>query len=387
MYNRKIFFLAAVVLLLFTFACGPKARKQEAVYDNPAHHVSNGNKMLKMGKIDDALKEFNLAKELDPKFAPAYVGIGIVYGLKNDFKNGLKTMDKAESYAENDDQEFAVNIGYMRLYTMGNEKVHKKWLKKVEGYHKKAVKIAPDLPDSYYYLGLGYKMSHRYNDAKQQYSKVLDIGKGFIEEANNEFAIIQQIERAMPGTKVEKIALLEKITRGDVCALFIEELKVDELFRNRTPKKFDTSYKDPEKVFKTGEYVKVARANDIEDHVLKSDINTFIELGIKGLEPHADHTFQPYKYLTRAEFAMLIQDILIKITGDTKLAVKFFGHEPVFPDLRSDQYFYNAAMVCTSRGIMKAKDLGTGEFDPMGTISGAEALISIRELKIQLEKY
>jgi hypothetical protein len=84
---------------------------------------------------------------------------------------------------------------------------------------------------------------------------------------------------------------------------------------------------------------------------------------------------------------MLIQDILIKITGDTKLAVKFFGHEPVFPDLRSDQYFYNAAMVCTSRGIMKAKDLGTGEFDPMGTISGAQALISIRELKIQLEKY
>ncbi len=387
MNNRKIFFLVGVVLLLFTFACGPKARKQEAVLDTPEHHVSNGNKMLKMGKIDDALKEFNLAKELDPKFAPAHVGIGIVYGLNNDFKNGLKTMDKAKSYAKNDDQEFSVNIGYMRLYTMGNEKMHKKWLKKVEAYHKKAVKIAPDLPDSYYYLGLGYKMSHRYNDAKLQYSKVLDIGKGFIEEANNEFAIIQQIERAMPGTKVQKIALLEKITRGDVCALFIEELKVDELFRNRTPKQFDTSYKDPEKVFKTGEYVKVEDANDIEDHVLKSDIKAFIELGIKGLETHADHTFQPYKYLTRAEFAMLIQDILIKITGDTKLAVKFFGHEPVFPDLRSDQYFYNAAMVCTSRGIMKAKDLGTGEFDPMGTISGAQALISIRELKIQLEKY
>ncbi len=387
MNNPKLFLLTAGICLLFVFACGPKARKQEAVLDTPEHHVSNGNKMLKMGKTDKALYEFNLAKGLDPKFSPAHVGIGIVYGLRDDFKSALKTMGKAQDYAQGDEQVFGVHIGYMRLYTMGGEKVHKKWLKKVQNYHKKAVKLFPDRPDAYYYMGLGYKMSYRYNDAKQQYSKVLEIGDGFIEEANTEFATIQKIERAMPGTKVERIALLEKITRADVCALFIEELKVDELFRNRTPKQFDTTYKDPEKEFKTGEYKKIPDVTDIESHVLRSDIEAFIELGIKGLEAHADHTFQPYKYLTRAEFAMLIQDILIKITGDTKLATKFFGNEPVFPDLRSDQYFYNAVMVCTSRGIMKAKDFGTGEFDPLGTISGAEALISIRELKIQLEKY
>lgn len=388
MLNRRIvLIMIAGLCALFLFACGPKARKQEAVLDTPEHHVSNGNKLLERGKIDEALNEFNLAKGLDPKFAPAYVGIGLVHGYKNDFKAGMEAMDKAEGYAEGDEQELAVHIGFMRLYTLGGEKVHKKWLKKVESRFEKAIKLAPDEAAPYFYMGVGYKMSLKFNEAKTQFSKVLDLNKEFIEEANREFETIQKIERAMPGTKVEKIALLDKITRGDVCALFIEELKVDELFRNRTKKEFDTSFKGPEKEFKTGEYVNIPDATDIENHVLKTDIIAFIDLGIKGLEAHPDHTFQPYKFLTRAEFAMLIQDILIKITHDESLSTKFIGSEPPFPDVRSDQYFFNAVVVCTTRGIMKAKDLGTGEFDPLGTVSGAEALLSIRELKVQLSKY
>ncbi len=386
MFDRKIYIIIVACCTLFLFACAPKVRQQEAVLDTPEHHVSNGNKMLRQDKIDDALNEFNMAKELDPKYSPAYVGLGLVHGYKNDFKNGFNVMEKAEGYAQGDEQKVGVHIGYMRLYTMGGKKVHKKWLKKMEKHHRKAIKMIPDLPDSYYYMGIGYKMQYEYNKAKLQFSRVLELGKDFVDESNKEFASIQNIERAMPGTKVERIALLEKISRADVAALFIEELKIDELYKNRTQKQFDTAFKGPEKEFKTGEYKKIPDATDIENHVLKSDIVAFIELGIKGLEPHADHTFQPYKFLTRAEFAMLIQDILVTIIGDEKLDTKFFGNKSVFPDLRSDQYFYNSVMVCTSRGIMKAKDFRTGEFDPLGTVSGAEALISIRELKIQIQK-
>jgi hypothetical protein len=36
---------------------------------------------------------------------------------------------------------------------------------------------------------------------------------------------------------------------------------------------------------------------------------------------------------------------------------------------------------------MEIRDIGTGEFDPLGLISGAEALLSIRALGIQLQKY
>jgi len=89
----------------------------------------------------------------------------------------------------------------------------------------------------------------------------------------------------------------------------------------------------------------------------------------------------------RAEFAMMIEDILIKITGVEELATRFIGSVSPFPDLRNDLPYFNAVMLCTTRGIMAAKDLKSGEFDAMGNVSGAEALLSLRVLKTQLQKY
>ncbi len=388
MYFKKILFVISVSCLLFLLACGPKPVAPKAVLDTPEHHVINGNKLLKAGEIDKAFKEFNRAKMLDPKYSPAYVGLGIVYGLKSDFKKGLNSMDKAEDLAKGKKQEVVVNIGYMRLYIMGKEKVDKDWLDEVEDYYEDAIKLAPDCSEACFYMGLAYKMSYDFQKAAKQFTKVLNLDEGFVEEADKEYAVIQKIERAMPGTSVgKKIALLGKITRADIAALFIEELRVDELFANRTPKEFDTSFKNPEKEFKTGEYIKIPPATDIADHVLKVDIDAVIEIGINGLQPYPDHTFKPYVMINRAEFAMMIEDIMIKITGVEGLATRFIGSISPFPDLRSDLPYFNAVILCTTRGIMVAKDLRTGEFDAMGDVSGAEALLSLRILKTQLQQY
>ncbi len=192
----------------------------------------------------------------------------------------------------------------------------------------------------------------------------------------------------MPGSSVGKhIAILDQIARADAAALFIQELKVDELFKKRAPKKFDTSFKSPEKKLESGQYVKTAPATDIDDHVLKTDIDTVIEIGINGLQPYPDHTFQPDKMINRAEFAMMLEDIIVKITRDEGLATQFIGNNSPFPDLRNDLPFFKAVMVSTTRGVMQVKDAGTGEFAPMGLVSGADALLSIRTLKVQLDKY
>ncbi len=386
MFFRKIPFVMTCVCVLFLFACGPKAMAPKAKLDTPEHHVTNGTKLLKSGKIDAAFREFNRAKELDPKHSPAYVGLGLVSGYNSDFISGLENMKNAEKYARGNNQEIAVNVGYMRLYIMGGEKVEKNWLKKVKTEFNKSTAISPDLPEPYFYMGIAYKISFKFSEAANQFVKILELDKGYIKEADKEYALIQKIERAMPGSKVgKKIALVEKMTRADVAALFIEELKINELFAKKTQKKFDVSYKSPEKKFVTGMYTKVPPATDIEDHVLKADIDAVIAIGIKGLQPFPDHTYKPYKTITRAEYAMMMEDILIKITGVDELATRFIGiiNVPVFPDMRNDLPFFNAVMVCTTRGIMTAKDITTGEFDPKGPVSGAEALLSIRILKTQ----
>jgi len=385
MFVRKIFFVLATISVLFLFACGPKAMAPKAELDTPGHHVTNGNKLLKAGKIDIAYREFNRAKELNPKFSPAYVGLGLVEGFRNDFIKGLKTMKTAKKYARGDEQKIAVNVGFMRLYIMGKENVDKNWLKLVEEEFDKAILIAKDVSEPYFHMGLAYKMSYKFRQAVDQFSRVLELDNGYIAEADKEYALVQKIERAMPGSKIaKKIALVEKITRADVAALFIEELKVDEVFKKRMPKKFDSAFKSPEKQLETGTYVKVPQATDIDDHVLKADIDAAIEIGIKGLQPFPDHTYKPYQTITRAEFAMMIEDILIKLTGVDDLATRFIGSVSPFPDLRNDLPYFNAVMICTTRGIMVAKDLATGEFDKMGPVSGADALLSIRVLKSQI---
>ena len=88
--------------------------------------------------------------------------------------------------------------------------------------------------------------------------------------------------------------------------------------------------------------------------------------------------------ITRSEYAMMIEDILIKITADMKLATLFKDKPSPFPDVKNDQLYFNAVVMSTNSGIMIPKDLATGEFDPLGPLSGIEALMGIRTLQSQI---
>ena len=361
--------------------CAPKIRPPETLLDTPEHHVQSGMKLLGLGRYDDAMREFKLAKELDPEFSGAYVGSGLVFGNKGDFKQGIEDMKKAIGLSKTKDEKVDANVGLIRLYLLGKKSAHKKWLKKAKGAYEDAIDELPESSAAHYYMGEAYKGALNFEKASQLFKKVLDINKTYVVEANDAWKLIQEIQRAAPGTMIgKKIALVDQITRADIAALFIQELKIDEVFAKRTRKDFDTRFKSPEKKFVTERLVKTPAALDIADHVLKTDIEVVIGHGIKGIEPYPDHTFKPDQKIARAEYAIMIEDILIKATGEEKLATKFIGGPSPFPDLRNDLSYYNAVMVCTTRGIMETRDLATGEFDPMGSVSGADALLIIRRL-------
>jgi len=94
---------------------------------------------------------------------------------------------------------------------------------------------------------------------------------------------------------------------------------------------------------------------------------------------YPDHTFRPDELMTRAEFALLIQNILIMETHDESLATKYFGEESHFPDVNSSHPAYNAIVLCVNRGIMKTKM--DGSFGMTDYVSGADALLTIRDFQ------
>ena len=198
-------------------------------------------------------------------------------------------------------------------------------------------------------------------------------------DVDAEWNLVQKIQRAAPGTEIgKKIALIDKIDRADVAALFMQELDLEKLFAKRGSKTYDTTFRPPTEAstaMETETVVKMEPATDIADNWLKPSIDAVLKLQVRGLEAGPNHTFEPTKLITKAEFALMLEDILIRVTGDEKLATKYVGSPSLFPDVRSDFYAFNAIMVVTSRGFLEA-DKATGEFRPGDPVSGADALLA-----------
>jgi len=386
--NRRSILLVLMVLVtavafgVMMTSCAKPPRKPEAALDTPEHHVFSGNKLLDKGDYAGAQREFDLAIQLDKKYSPAYVGLGLVFGFQNNFEKAFENMKKAKGLAEKPDDKVTAYVGMIRLYSMERKE---KWLDKAEDEFDDAIKVDKKSSAAYFYMGKAYKFAFNFDKAGEMFRKVLDLNDKYLIEADNEWKVVQKIQRAAPGSLIgKKIALIEEIGRADVAALFVQELLLEKLYEKRTPKRFDTGYQAPTKKFEADRIVKAEPATDIQNHVLRTDVEAILRVGVRGLEPSPDHKFLPNEKVTRAAYALMIEDILIKVSGDEKLATKFIGSKSPFPDLRNDLPYFNAVMVMTSRGIMEAKDLTTGEFSPIGTVSGADALLVIRKLKDEL---
>lgn len=376
--------MSAVILVLAGCA---KPAPPTSVMDTPEYHYKTGLKYLDRDQIDDAMKSFDRATALDPKSPLGYIGKGLAFGKKGDFKAAFENMNKAKGY----DKGIESRIGMIRLYTVQMVKESDKskdLIKDAESEFKSARSKDPNSAALHYFMGVAYKIAFDFEKGSDMFRKVLDLNKDYTGEANAEWAVIQKIQRAAPGTEIgKKIALIDKIDRADVAALFTQELDLEKLYTKRGVKVYDTAFKAPEETntrFSPDKIVKMEPATDIASHWLKPSIDAVLKLQVRGLEAGPNHTFEPDKLISKAEFALMLEDILIRVSGDEKLATKYIGATSPFPDVRNDHYAFNAVMVVTSRGFLEA-DKATGEFKPSDPVSGADALLAIREFKNQLK--
>jgi len=175
--------------------CAPRAMSPENLLDSPQRHVRSGMKLLKLGKYDDALSQFELAKKLEPVFSMAYVGSGLVWGYKGDFKKGIKEIEKAKDLASTDEEKVCASVGMIRLCVMGKESVHEKWLKKAESAYKDSVDLLPESSEAHYYMGEAYKEALNFKKASELFKKVLEINNTYVREARHALNLINNRQR------------------------------------------------------------------------------------------------------------------------------------------------------------------------------------------------
>jgi tetratricopeptide (TPR) repeat protein len=221
--------LRGMLLLLLLSGCASTQPLPESILDTPALHVSNGFKLIKMGRYDDAEREFEKALRHAPGDSAAFEGIGLVKGYKGDFGPAFEFMDKARSLARGKEEELAVYVGWIRLHTM---KRGEGWLDEAKRAYSSACSLQENDPDTYYFMGLAYKHAYRFVEAKRVFEKVLVINTSHAEEAEGELRIIEKIEEGKPVSAFGKqVAVQERITRAETAALLMHELGLNQILQ------------------------------------------------------------------------------------------------------------------------------------------------------------
>jgi len=367
---------AAFLMFSCMIGCGKKAIKEASVLDTPDNHYHQGMRELDRGNLDAAVGEFQRSLALNPNYAEGYAGLAMVWANKGDFAKAYEQIDRALG---KNDKSLDSRILKGRIIAM--EHKGDDWVDKAVKEFDRAAALNPSSPKPLYYKAEALKTGYRFTDAAGAYSRVIAMKGDYAAEADKGWAMVQKIQRAAPGTKVgAKIALIEEIDRADVAVLFMEELKLLEVISKKRAKVYDTGFKAPEDPTKlqTSQTVYAEEVTDTNNHWAKSWIADIVKA--RGMEPFPDHTFRPDEKISRADYAMMLQNILIMATGDENLATKYIGTDSRFPDVNATHYAYNAICLMADRGIMQA-DKMTGAFDINAQVSGADALLIIRDFQ------
>lgn len=397
-------FLFVAFIFMFVSACGmQQAAKCTSPEDNPQHHYLMGMEALEKGNLDVAKEKFERALFCDAKFPIAYSGLAITTAGKAKtltdagFRNveagrAIDHLKKADKLSESEDQRFDYYVAVIRVNTLLQPK---DWLENAENAFGEARKLKVDEKKLIYYqgteaanyfLGLAYLDAREFQKARDKFADVLNMkreGK-WNEKADRAWKRVDKIVRAMAGLTVgnvgKQIAVKDSVTRADLAALLVDELKLEKLFAGRIAAQ---SQVDKMKAEFT--------PADMLNHQFKEEVLTIMKWKVRGLEPKYDETtkaylFKPSEPVLRGEMALILEDVLIKITGDEKIATAFLGHEQSpFPDVRKTSPFYNAVMNVTTKGIMEGEL--SGDFRVDSAVDGAEAILAVRVLRQKMNIY
>ena len=368
---KKYGSLLSIILLIFLSSC---STKPESDVDTPEYHFKAGMRAVDNGDYQQAIKSFQRSVDLDKKFALGYGGLGLAHANLGNNKEAKDFASKCASRGSKDPEALSLS-GQVWITMRSSEK---RWFKRAEDYLEKALKRDKEHEGSMYWFGVAHLYNYQFSEAEDYFRSVVEKRGDFAGKADAKWKLSQKIVRAMPGTPGgKKVALKERINRADLAVLFAEELKIGVLF-DRMPVQ-SSGFQTPSQANQTAT---VTVPNDSRGHWAETWIKDMIRYGIMNVEP--DGNFYPDDDINRANYALAVQRLLVVATRDESLETKYFGEaQSRFSDVPASHFAYNAMAICTERGIMEI-DMMTNRFNPAGDVTGADALLIIRNLQSSL---
>ncbi|MBF0357335.1 MAG: S-layer homology domain-containing protein [Magnetococcales bacterium] len=393
-WQQKSLFVLIFLTGSWLSGCASDSNIGVGVMDNAVQQYAQGMMAIEDGKLDQAGKKFDRALALVKKFSPALAGKSLLVAHEADRQEqadhravdvarAIELLDAAEDSADAPHELFIYHVTAIRVLTILKTK---KWLQMSTAHHKFALDIddldSAKLPYYKNQVAADYFMAvAKYNSDFRKAEPLLQSvvgsvnGGKWIKKANKLYEKIHKIARAssyhtMSGVAL-KIAVLDEVSRGDVAALMVSELKLDALFAGRIRKRSQE---------KEAQFTPA----DVLDHPFREEIATVMKWNIRGLAPIYDsqtraELFKPNEIVSRRDLALMLEDVLVQVTGQADLASQFIGQKSPIPDVAATVGWFNAVMTVTTRGLMKSEV--SGEFRPSDPVSGADLLLAIMTLR------
>ncbi|MCP4650994.1 MAG: tetratricopeptide repeat protein [PVC group bacterium] len=202
--------IAVILLLIFiVFSLAP-GRSAEAEKNFFVAYTNLGMAYYRQGKIDKAVKEYEHAIRLNPRYAEAQYKLGIIYLEKNEHDKAIETFRKVVKLNPYDTDaynnlgvvftkqglweeairefKFALSVNSRSADTYNNLGIvysEMGMLQDAVKYYQKAIDLDPQYTEAYYNLGTGYQKQGMMQKAIETYKKTIDVNPSFISTYNN----------------------------------------------------------------------------------------------------------------------------------------------------------------------------------------------------------
>lgn len=387
---RQRVMLLSIVFLLSVSGCSEVQVQKYSLQDSAAFQYEAGMAALEAGRPEQARSKFEAAVSIDKGFADGYSGLALaLVGTGADQEAVLKALDNASDNAKTGEEKFTCQVARIQVYSglKGKE-----WLKRCQEAYAEAKDLKVDSASSGYYsapealdyfMGVACFEAKDYAKAESLFSSVMQSRPDgrWAEKADREWTRANRLVRAESGTSVSEVGTLlaprNSVSRAELAALLVDELRLADLSRRLFP-----TAAEARKVSPSGT---VPVPQDIAGNPFRTEIVDVEQWKIRGLESlfnekEKAYFFKPTASVTRADMALVLEDVIVKLAGNSRLARAYYGQETSpFADVPPTSYAYNAIMTVTTRGIMGSSL--SGEFRPDDPVSGTDALLAIQALK------
>ena len=336
--------------------------------------LERGEREMQDGDFLLARRAFRLVLDRDDENLDAYDGLARAALAIEEWNDGFEAVSDALELVQRDKAQQR-RFKALQIALETGEANFGWYLRAYNIYHRHLQEDPKAWSDSNFALAIarssleGFKREEdgRYLDEAVRYlRRAVSSGGPAGGEASTLLAQVEKVHRASIGNPaIAKIALANTLTRIDLVALIYRHMKLVKLLPPATQpsRRADETADDG--------------SNDYAGNPLADNIRDLHRRNVRGIYIE-DGKFRPKDSVSREEFALLLEDMIVEKAGDKRLARNFIGSHSPFGDLNGSRASFNAFMTATSRGLLHPDS--EGNIRPTQPVSGADAILALRTL-------